>query len=259
MAKNYNDASAPKSFSEAVRKVWVNAVAAGILSIIIYVSLGVVFKTVAPNYVGYQPAIVDEEGHRVKDGGFIPFEDGEVSFPETDHDKGYGITVSQEMVSLIFMGTVFTLMIYSVMWAYGDHQRNSVSIGQTKHDKYEGVKVGALSSIVSILALAFTLISKLLSCFTSINLMPLSLSCLSFSNFTFMPILKPFVTVPDITIFSRDPSIDRMLFGCSDISWLGIAVMVVPIIYKILICHLAYNLGYRQISIKEKIVYKNNK
>ncbi len=290
MARNYNDASAPKCFSEAVRKVWVNAVAAGILSIIIYVSLGVVFKTVAPKYVGYQPVIENNEGIRVADGGPVYFTSDNAKFPKGDYDIIYGVSPALEIVSQILMAILFALMIYSVMWAFGDHQRNSVGIGNSVRDRFEGLKVGAVSSTLSICAWLFLLVSKIiyaimvriklsevLNCtgletdealrlisekpndYGIVNLIPLAILCVAICYLPYIPLIKAFVTIIGITDVGKDPALFDIFSNCEDISWVGVFALLIPLIFKLIVCHSAYELGYRQISIKEKIVYKNNK
>lgn len=258
MARSYNDPPAPKSLEEAAKKIALNAFMACVLSLIIYMSVLFVFRSIGnPKIVGYTEfeVIVDKDGNATDEKSTsYYFKDGEEAvIPESDdthyYNKIYTNDAFPEVLSQILTVTVFTLMIYTVAWGFGDHRRNEITFGRAKRNKFEGITLGVYSSVVSILAYVLMLIAKLgVSIGAAMPIFGLVNSC-------FLPLFNAFVynehgTFGLTAVLGNSPE---------DLSWTGFAVMLLPIIYKVLVCYVAYELGYRGISIKEKIIYKNNK
>ncbi len=256
MARNYNDPQAPKNFDDAAKKIALNAFMACVLSLVIYMSVLFVFRSIGnPVIVGYTEfeIILDEEGNATNEKGTTYyFKDGEEAvIPESDdthyYNKIYTNDAFPEILSQILTCLVFTLMIYTVAWGFGDHRRNEVTFGRAKRDKLEGVKLGIYSSVFSLLAYLLILIAKLGANFG------FAMSVFGLVNSCFLPLLNAFVynehgTYGLTAILGNTPN---------DLSWTGLVVMLLPILYKVLVCYTAYELGYRGISLKEKIIYKN--
>ncbi len=258
MASNYNDPQAPKTFEDAAKKIALNAFMACVLSLVIYISVLFVFRSIGnPKIIGYTEfeIIVDDDGNAIDEvGTTYYFEDGEEAvIPESDdthyYNKIYTNDAFPEVLSQILTVLVFTLMIYTVAWGFGDRRRNEVAFGRATRNKLEGAKLGVYSSVVSILAYILMLIAKLgVSIRFAMPIFGLVNSC-------FLPLFNAFVSNKHGTygltaVIGNAPD---------DLSWVGLSVMLLPILYKVLVCFVAYELGYKGISIKEKIIYKNNK
>lgn len=256
MAKNYNDPQTQKTFDDAAKKIALNAFMACVLSLVIYISVLFVFRSIGnPVIVGYTEfeITLDNEGNATGEkSSTYYFKNGEEPIiPESDethyYNKIYTNDAFPEILSQILTCSVFTLMIYSVAWGYGDHRRNEVSFGKAKRDKLEGVKLGICSSVFSLLAFLLMLIAKLGANFV------FAMPVFGLVNSCFLPLLNAFVynehgTYGLTAILGNTPS---------DLSWLGLIVMLLPIIYKVLVCYAAYELGYKGISLKEKMIYKS--
>ena len=66
MAKSYNDPQAPKNFDEAAKKIALNAFMACVLSLVIYMSILFVFRSIGnPKIIGYTEfeIILDDKGN----------------------------------------------------------------------------------------------------------------------------------------------------------------------------------------------------
>lgn len=258
MSREYNDSQSPKSFDEAAKKIALNAFMACVLSLVIYMSVLFVFRSIGnPKIIGYTEfeIILDEEGNATDEKGTTYyFKDGEEpAIPEPDdthyYNKIYTNDAFPEVLSQLLTCIVFTLMIYTVAWGFGDHRRNEVTFGRAKRNRLEGAKLGLYSSVFSLLAYLLMLISKLGADFG------FSMSVFGLVNASFLPLLNAFVYNEHGTY-----GLTAVLGNTSDdLSWTGLIIMLLPILYKILVCYCAYELGYRNISIKEKIIYKSKK
>ncbi len=258
MAKSYNDPQSPKTFDEAAKKIALNAFMACILSLIIYMSVLFVFRSIGnPKIIGYTEfeTILDEEGNAISEKGTsYYFDEGdEAKIPEPDethyYNKIYTNDAFPEVLSQILCVSVFTLMIYSIAWGFGDHRRNEVNFGKARRNKIEGIKLGVYSSVFSLLAYLMMLLAKIFGG------MRFAMPVFGLVNSSFLPLLNAFVynehgTYGLTAVLRNTPE---------DLSFTGLAVMLLPIVYKVAVCYVAYELGYRGISIKEKIIYKNKK
>ena len=257
MAKSYNDPQAPKNFDEAAKKIALNAFMACVLSLVIYMSILFVFRSIGnPKIIGYTEfeSIVDDNANAVDEKRTTYyFKDGEDAvIPESDdthyYNKIYTNDPFPEILSQILSCSVFTLMIYSIAWGFGDHRRNEVNFGRAKRNKLEGAKLGVYSSVFSLMAYLLMILAKIFGG------MRFAMTVFGLVNSSFLPLLNAFVynehgTYGLTAIIGNSPD---------DLSWGGLAVMLLPIFYKVLVCFVAYELGYKGISIKEKLIYKPN-
>ena len=258
MAQNNNDPQSPKTFDEAAKKIALNAFMACVLSLVIYMSILFVFRSIGnPKIIGYTEIeqIVDDKGNTVEEKGTTYyFKEGEkVVIPEADdthyYNKIYTNDAFPEILSQVLSAIVFALMIYTVAWGFGDHRRNEVNFGKAQRNKLEGIKLGIYSSVFSLLAYLMMLIAKIF------GNMKFAMAVFGLVNSSFLPLLNAFVynehgTYGLTAILGNTPD---------DLSYLGLAVMLLPIIFKVTVCYVAFELGYRGISVREKIIYKTKK
>ena len=156
----------------------------------------------------------------------------------------YGVEPVSSVISQILCMTVLFIMIYSICWSYGAHQKNAVQFGKMDRDRFEGAKVGLASSVVGIFAFLVIVLAKF-GIDTNI-----SFKLFALVNGTYLPLINGLVEGAQggLTVISK---------SVSNISWTGILIMLIPLVLKILVCQIGYDLGYKGISIREKLIYKN--
>ena len=138
-------------------------------------------------------------------------------------------------LSQTFSFLIFASMQYSSFWAMGDTDNNKVAYNHMTEDKLKGLKAGLLASIPYLLLYIALLLGKL-------GVIPnIIMYIYRFANASFMPIL--------LKLLPNFPVV-----GLSPFRFLGVfaLLLVLP-----LVCEFGYILGYKRISITEKIIYKN--
>lgn len=149
-----------------------------------------------------------------------------------------GISVASDILSQLFMAIILISMPYSILWMQGDRDANKVQFGHMDKDLYRGLKVGAMAAIPSLLAYIVLLISRLF------DVLPSYPFIFRFLNASFLPIVNR--TFVNVKTSADIPAISFLI--------LFLFILVVPAV-----CTLAYYLGYRHISISEKIIYVDPK
>lgn len=257
MAANYQSGSLPKNVAEASKKIALNAFMAAVLGIVIYMSVLFIYRSAGnPKIIGYTTTItsVDKDGNKTDTTGeSYYFKDGEKhDIPKSNDSTKYSPLYTRdafpEALSQILMFIVSTLMIYSVAWDFGSHCHNTAAADTNSKFDLRGLKIGVYSSFMYWLSLLLMLISKLF------GEIPFTMPIYCLVNSSYLPLLNGFIynehgTYGLIAVFGNSPK---------DLSWLGVAVMLIPIIVKIGICVLGFELGKRQISLREKALYKNS-
>ncbi len=255
MANEYQSSNVPKTVQQAAKKIAANAFMACILGIVVYMSILFVYRSVgSPRIIGYTKTVstVNEDGTTKQTAKTYYFKDGEKAVvPENDETNIYSPIYTRdtfpEALSQILMLAVYALMLYGVAWDYGSHCHNKSLSDNTVGRDFRGVKMWAYSSFMYWISLIMMLFSKL------VVEIPFTMPLYCLVNAVFLPLLNGFIynkhgTYGLIAVFGNSPS---------DLSWLGVAVMLGVILVKLAICLLGFELGKRQISIREKIFYKN--
>lgn len=147
--------------------------------------------------------------------------------------------------SLLLMGVVCLIldggMVYQFMWRQGDKEANYIQFGRIPKTPYKGLKVGLLAMIpygimdvILALSIAQILPFDFLRTFRILNA-PLY----GFMKLVHWNLGWATATAPGL-------------------SWGEFVVLaLMPLIY-VVFCAVGYELGLRHISIKEKLVYKQN-
>lgn len=154
------------------------------------------------------------------------------------------LTSSQELSAnlICFAFTFVTLLFlnYNRIWTLGTNDNNKVKFGRVKEDKLKGLKIGLISSIPSFLLFVLAVLSR----------------------FGFLPqVLFSIYKLANFHLFS----INNIIFGTeatialSQIPVWKFAVAFLPLLILPAICTVAYVLGYKDISLKEKFIYKDKK
>lgn len=135
----------------------------------------------------------------------------------------------------LLTGTMLVVLVYATVWTVGDKDANMVAFGHKAEDKWRGFKIGCLATVpAAVLYVAYVIICLVLpdqaDAYTAIY---------SWFNTPYMPLMNAVNAIP-----SRLWETVLMIFP----------LFVVPAVSAA-----AYALGYRQISVSEKLLYKNGK
>lgn len=176
------------------------------------------------------------------------YEDGEDTKKSAYEEDGYTVsTVSIRsdisksgktlflIISQVFSILILCGFIYPDIWHNGTNDSNLVKFKHKSEDKFKGLKIGAVAVIPSYLILIFLVIARLgaLPDFPMVLYKFLNSSVYSFIEV----ILGGAVTVSNLAV------------------WRFILLFLLPLIIPA-IAGISYILGYKNISVGEKLVYK---
>ncbi len=144
------------------------------------------------------------------------------------------LTVS--IITQIFAFFIYFSILYGKLWSRGDSDHNLVQFKRIRFDRWRGAKIGVIAELPLIAVWLFLVIGKA-------GIAPkTALLTFLFSNFH---------------LFSIVSAATRGAESALDLSSLTVLLLALTLLLIPLICHVAYTLGYKRISVREKIVYKN--
>ena len=147
-------------------------------------------------------------------------------------NSAYEWTIWPSQIALI---GIFWVSIYVPFWEFGYNDRNYVNINKKEKDILQGTKIGFLISIPYLITSSLMILVKL-------NLFKwLSYLFVGFNSFFYYFI--------DSLISKPDPSLT---------SWWTIILFAIMPLFIPFVSTIGYIFGYKEISIKEKILYKKN-
>ncbi len=201
--------------------------------------------------VGYEAAIFEtEESEEPLEQYIHYYSDGE-DIKKKDAEAKKQIVVTREfagdfegapfIASHILAQTVSLVLFFAIVPSslnkLGRSDLNAVNCGRTNEDKLKGFKAGLIPTVFGLASWVCLLLSKL-------KLMGAGLSVYSFANYHFF-------------------GYQKLIFGnataASQISWGGIFLALLPVVLTLAACTVSYILGYKDISLYEKTVYKKVK
>ena len=141
------------------------------------------------------------------------------------------------ILSQICMLLIYISLLYSCVWTRGDKDRNLVQFGHAAADPYKGFRVGLYAMIPSAAAYAVLLLSK---CGL---LLPDFVKYYRYCHLAFFPLYL--ALVPNSIALT------------ADLSWLRLLGLLGLVALLPLITGGAYLLGYHQVSLSERLIYKN--
>jgi len=247
-----NNSTNSTLFVVAVKSILVKSLLAAILGLIIYMSVLFIYRSFAhPTIVGYTVTTINEEEKSSTTNKYFFKENEEAVLPKADdthfYNALYGRDAFPEILSQLLIFVIFSIMIYDAAWQYGAKMGNAVSFGRAKRNVFEGIKLGAYSNVVGYIAYLLLLFSKL-----GLNF-KFALPVFSIVNAAYLPLLNAtLISELPVTGFSSITQSFNI-----DTSFSTLLVMLIPLFLKILVSFIGYELGYRQISIKDKILYKD--
>lgn len=229
-------------------KVFLKFLICFFLAIMTFFSFVFIFSQVSTEEIGYKLFTYNEQTERYEYSYDFFYSDGEdeqlnelkkngtkyelVKIRSEFKGATYNITMS---IAQIFVLTAFCFMIYGSMYHRGDSDYNKVSFNRMSPNIWYGFKVGLLTGSPLLIVYIGLILSKLGIITDKF------IGVFRTANYYLYFIVK--LKIGDATLTSQ-------------LSWIriilcGITVFIVP-----LVCELFYYMGYRQINIIEKIVYK---
>ena len=156
-----------------------------------------------------------------------------VSTVKTRNEMSAGEQIALSIICQIFATANVTAFVYPYIWRMGSEDSNLVKFKHRNEDKLKGAKIGAVAAFVPFvfLVLVFAFFGKLLKTATLAIIFP------SFYGF--------FKIISVNALWVSDLKLWQMLL-------MAASIFTVP-----LISHIAYTLGYKNISLGEKFVYKD--
>lgn len=218
------------------------------LSVITFFSFIFIFSQTATEKIGYQVFVYDEKEESYKYSYEHLFDNGEDSRLEQlnkDEIKYQKVDIRSDFVGIeyyitmtisqLFVLAAFVATISGQMYRQGDSDRNKVSFNRMKPNIWYGFKVGMLTAGVLMVIYILLILSRF-------GILPNEfLGAFVFANYHLFFIIK--LIIGSATLTSELSVLSLILCG--------LTVFVVP-----LTCELFYYLGYKQVNLIEKIVYK---
>lgn len=176
------------------------------------------------------------------------FEDGEDTKRAEYEQKGYKEITEEALtrstkagdivfltISQIFSWATLAAIIYPSFWRQGSKDRNQVHFGHIAEDKLKGFKAGLVAIIPAAILMVFFMFAKYN---IAANFPAVWLKFLNSNGYSFIHLIQ-----------------NKALL-LSEVSIIGLLLIIVTQLIVPVITHIAYTLGYKDIAIAEKLLYK---
>ncbi len=227
-------------------KLWLRLLLASVFCFVVWASVFALGTSLCAKVVGYRIYEIDESGaqsHLVTEYRYAAGE--EVNIEDIRLTEDQSLFVLREnsprdeaiigCVSMAFTLAIYGVFPYSVLWRMGSHDENYVQLGRMKKDILFGFKVGSLTTL-PLFVLYIMLVLGKFSLFNGVII-----KWFRVLNTAFVPYLDAVYAGAET---AGELSIGSLLAA-------GVVVLFVPVLSG-----LAYWLGYKQISLRERLVYK---
>lgn len=221
---------------------------AGIMCFFVIMSFSVLATAAFTENIGYKAYGTSAEGGESLELYTHYYSDGEDTLKAEYEDRGYTVTESSirseisgtgnavfQTVVQIFCLLITLSFVYPDLWHIGTTDSNLVKFKHKAEDKLKGLKIGLIAVIPQYLLLICAAIAK----FGLSSKLPAAL--LKFANASFYTFIQ--------LIIGNAATLGELSAFRFALLWL------LPLIIPAAACG-SYYLGYRNISIGEKIVYK---
>ncbi len=234
------------SVGKTAFKVWLRLLFASVLCFIVWVSINAMSTGFFSDVIGYRIYETDENGESVQisehiyaadedTNADIPLNEGqEILYLRETSAKTDAIT---GVISNIFTALIFCLFPYNILWNMGTRDENYVHVGKMQKDALFGLKVG----------LTVTIPSTVLYCLLILGKCGVFPSVIIKWHRLLNPAFIPFIDAVERGAQSATQLTVGSLLG------VGAVLLVVPAI-----CTVGYTLGYKQISLYDKLLYSKN-
>ncbi len=146
--------------------------------------------------------------------------------------------LAMNMVALIIQGFLFGTIVLSYAWQLGDKDGAQDMFKNRVGDAHFGLKMALVAVIPSLTAYALLLADRAFGLFASYSLL----------YRVFNGALYP------IIVWTLGFTLDRPL---ADVSWVGVILSVLPTLITVALAWVGYFVGYKQIPLMKKLMYKN--
>lgn len=221
-----------------------------IMSLIVTVSIGVLMTAAFTENVGYTAYVYDENGKQIDEYSYKMSDGADKKYEEYDA-KGYEIKKVNERSELKGTGEVLNIVLsqgisFIILWVFtynklfslGNSDQNLVRYKHKTEDKLKGLKIGLVSVIPSLVLFIVIVI-----CALGAN-KSMTVSLYTLPNFYLFGILR---IINGGAVKAGDIAVWRYIL-------IFLTLGIVP-----LISHLSYTLGYKDIFLMEKLMYKSKK
>ena len=218
-----------------------------IMSLFLVISFTVIFTGLFTDNIGYVATGITEKDDKAVELYTHFYADGDDNLQKEYESKGYTISKTELRSELtkkqnaiyLTVTQVFCLLlmisfIHPTFWQMGAKDSNLVRFKHKKEDLYKGLKSGFIAIIPSVLLLLFLLITK---ASVSANFPVVLYRFINSSTYSFIHILTN----------------GKVLFG--DVPTLNVLLMFLPLLFPVVIATFSYILGYKNISLHEKLMY----
>ena len=223
---------------------------ANIISFFLMISFDVITSIVFTKEIGYKVYVSETQDGKQEFQYDYKFTDGEDTRLKEFEEKGYTVNTPSLrsepsknvlLISRLIAGTICILitcaLIYSEMFKYGAIHRNNVKYQGEKEKLYNGFIAGLLAGAPAMLLLLVLTILKS----GAAKAIPLGLySLLNTYLFDFIVIIAK-----EATTFGQ--------FGLGQILMIFALLLIIPIV-----CGISFILGYKGLSVGEKLIYKKD-
>ena len=240
-------------FSENIKYAAITfgkTIVAAIMCLFVYISIQFMAVALFTEEVGYTvfEVIENRRGdalytHYYADGEDLKIKEYEGSDIKLETVKERSeLTTKQnyaaQTISQVFSVLIIAVLLYGRVWSIGTSDNNKVKFDRMKEDKLRGLKIGCLAAVPSLCVYLFLILAK----------------------FGVAPeLLFSLYKLLNVHIFGYL----NMLFGVGtaviDIPVWKVVLAASPLLIVPVICTVAYFLGFKDISISEKIVYKRKR
>ena len=228
-------------------KVYFLLFLANIMSFFLIISLNVITVAVSTENIGYVAYGTTEESQEPKQLYTHYYDQGEDTKKAEFENNGYTVTTStvrsnptktatvvSKSISTVLCLIIVIAVLYNNLWKYGNNDRTAVKYRNQKEQTNKGFIVGLIASAPALLLLF------LLTLFKNGFAKNISIRFFGLLNtylFDFLNIIS-----------------NNTVFG--NIAFWQVAVILLMLLIVPFSCWIAYYLGYKDVIISEKIVYK---
>jgi len=221
----------------------------GVMCAITTVSVFFLFTAISTENIGYSAIVTDKDGKVVEQYTYYE-KDGADDKCEDYEGKGYVVNktnirsqlkgtsnvvccVLSEIVSL----GILYVFVYNKIFAIGNSDINLVNFKHKNEDKLKGLKIGLFASIPAFLSYIALVVVWALG----------KKATISYYTIANMPYFQIF----------------RGIYGnakyINDLSAVKVILMFLPLLILPVFAYISYILGYKDIFILQKLIYKNKK
>ena len=228
-------------------KVYFLLFLANIMSFFLIISLNVITVAVSTENIGYVAYGTTEESQEPKQLYTHYYDQGEDTKKAEFENNGYTVTTStvrsnptktatvvSKSISTVLCLIIVIAVLYNNMWKYGNNDRTAVKYKNQKEKTYKGLIVGFIANAPALLLFAVLVLFK--NGFAK-NFPVKTFGLLNTYLFDFFNIIS-----------------SNTVFG--NIAFWQVAVIILMLLIVPFSCWVAYYLGYKDIILSEKFVYK---